>query len=56
MAKTKRVPTVAEIRNLAAKAQVDERTAKKALTNGVESIRTRDVKDRIKAALGDGSP
>jgi hypothetical protein len=51
MAKIKREPTVQEIRNLAAAAQIDERTAKKALTKGVESIRTRSIKDKIRAVL-----
>jgi hypothetical protein len=47
----KNEPTVKQIRELAAEANVDERTAKKALTEGVETIRTRDVKERLRAAM-----
>ena len=51
MAKARPEPTVKEVRELAARANCDERTARKALTKGVESIRTRDVKERLREAM-----
>jgi hypothetical protein len=47
----KRAPTQREIIALAAAANVDPRTAKRALVHGVEAIRGEEVRARLRAAM-----
>lgn len=49
--KSKNEPSEKEVLELAAKAQVDPRTARKALTKGVEALRNRFLKERVREAM-----
>jgi hypothetical protein len=47
----KKEPTRAEILDLAARAQVDPRTARKAMVEGVESVKGYSARERLVAAM-----
>ena len=48
---TRASPTRAEVLDVAARAQVDPRTARKAMTQGVESVKGEAARERLRAAL-----
>jgi DNA-binding transcriptional regulator YhcF (GntR family) len=51
MKKTQPSPSVKDVRELAARAECSENTARKALTEGVDAIRGENLRNRLREAM-----